>query len=159
MRKYIVDTLKSLKWHVEEDDTFTAQTPYGVKPFTNIIATWDPDAPKRLVMSAHFDSKYFAKPPYNQVCNAVGCLEMSHPCSYAQFVGATDSAAPCAMLLDLAESLGPLLDARTKRLKASEDEDEEEQLDTTVQLVFFDGEEAFKDWAGTDNTYGARYVG
>ena len=62
------------------------------------------------------------------------------------------------MILDLAETLAPLLEARTKRLQASDEDEDEEALDTTVQLVFLDGEEAFKDWSGTDNTYGARYA-
>ena len=26
----------------------------------------------------------------------------------------------------------------------------------TLQFLFFDGEEAFREWKGTDNTYGAR---
>lgn len=68
-------------------------------------------------------------------------------------------------MLDLAEALNPLLDARTKRLADAEgtfdpdaDEDEDEALHTTLQLIFFDGEEAFKDWTDTDSIYGARYV-
>lgn len=72
-----------------------------------------------------------------------------------QFVGATDSAAPCAMMLDLAEALNPLLEKRTARLEAGEEEDED-IADTTLQLVFFDGEEAFVEWTDTDSIYGAR---
>jgi hypothetical protein len=49
-------------------------------------------------------------------------------------VGATDSAVPCGMLLDLATMLKPHLSSRVLG------------LDTTLQLVFFDGEEAFLDW-------------
>lgn len=66
MRNYIVSTLKSLDWHVEED-TFTDNTPYGTKRFTNVIATKDPDAPRRVVVAAHFDSKFFPDFPQNQV--------------------------------------------------------------------------------------------
>jgi heme-degrading monooxygenase HmoA len=36
------------------------------------------------------------------------------------------------------------------------DDDEVEAAETTLQLVFFDGEEAFKDWTDTDSVYGAR---
>ena len=72
-----------------------------------------------------------------------------------QFVGATDSAVPCAIMLDLAEALNALLDERKKRLEAGEEEDEDVS-ETTLQLVFFDGEEAFKDWTSTDSVYGAR---
>lgn len=63
------------------------------------------------------------------------------------------------MLLDLAGALNPLLDARMQRIQNDQaDEDEEEAAKTTLQLVFFDGEEAFKDWTATDSVYGARYV-
>lgn len=72
-------------------------------------------------------------------------------------MGATDSAAPCAMMLDLAESLNSLLDHRNNQLESGLLDDEEEDLaETTLQLVFFDGEEAFKDWTATDSVYGAR---
>ncbi|OJT12025.1 Glutaminyl-peptide cyclotransferase-like protein [Trametes pubescens] len=121
VREYIVSTLKKLKWHIEED-SFNDTTPYGVKRFTNIIATRDPKAPRRVI-----------------------------------FVGATDSAAPCAFMLDLAEALDPLLDERQERLENGE-EDDEDVAETTLQLVFFDGEEAYKQWTATDSIYGARHL-
>ena len=71
-------------------------------------------------------------------------------------MGATDSAASCAMMLDLAETLDPLLNSRKQRLENGREE-EEDIGDTTLQLVFFDGEEAFVDWTDTDSIYGARY--
>ncbi|KAI0293610.1 glutaminyl-peptide cyclotransferase-like protein [Russula brevipes] len=141
VRNYLVSTLRALDWHVEED-TFVDKTPYGFKNFTNVIATKDPDAPRRVILAAHYDSKYFGTYPKNQ------------------FVGATDSAAPCAMILDLAETLNPLLDARAKRVQQGEldlDEDED-AAETTLQLIFFDGEEAFIHWTDTDSTYGARHL-
>lgn len=58
-------------------------------------------------------------------------------------------------MLDLAETLNPLLDQRTRRLEDGDEEDED-VADTTLQLVFFDGEEAFRDWTDTDSVYGAR---
>ncbi|KAL1947997.1 hypothetical protein VTO73DRAFT_13721 [Trametes versicolor] len=138
VREYIVSTLKKLKWHIEED-AFNDTTPYGVKRFTNIIATKDPKAPRRVIVAAHFDSKFFSTYPANQ------------------FVGATDSAAPCAFMLDLAEALDPLLDERQERLENGE-EDDEDVAETTLQLVFFDGEEAYKQWTATDSIYGARHL-
>ena len=60
-------------------------------------------------------------------------------------------------MLDLAETLDPLLDERGARLESGEEEDEDIS-ETTLQLVFFDGEEAFKDWTATDSIYGARYA-
>lgn len=35
--------------------------------FTNLIYTFDPDAPRKLVLAAHFDSLYFPDFPQNQV--------------------------------------------------------------------------------------------
>ncbi|CEL52426.1 hypothetical protein RSOLAG1IB_00967 [Rhizoctonia solani AG-1 IB] len=140
VRNYLVKTMKDLNWDVEEDP-FTSNTPYGEKRFTNVIATKNPEAPRRLVLAAHFDSKYFATYPESQ------------------FVGATDSAVPCAMLLDLAQTLDGLLNERQKRIDAGEeDEDNNEAVDTTLQIIFFDGEEALKDWTHTDSLYGARHL-
>ena len=65
VRHYIVDTMKKLNWHIEED-SFNDTTPYGVKRFTNIIATKDPQASRRVILAAHFDSKFFAAYPQNQ---------------------------------------------------------------------------------------------
>jgi glutaminyl-peptide cyclotransferase len=59
------------------------------------------------------------------------------------------------MMLDLAEALDPLLNDRASRLEAGM-EDDEDVSDTTLQLVFFDGEEAFVEWTDTDSIYGAR---
>ena len=77
VRQYIVSTLKDLNWHVEED-SFTDTTPYGVKRFTNVIATKDPAASRRVILAAHFDSKFFSSYPDNQVrteCTLpVGCF-------------------------------------------------------------------------------------
>lgn len=60
-------------------------------------------------------------------------------------------------MLDLAEALNPLLDDREQRLLDGE-EDDEDLADTTLQLVFFDGEEAFKEWTDADSIYGARCI-
>lgn len=59
------------------------------------------------------------------------------------------------MMLDLAETLDPLFAPRQDRLEDGL-EDDEDVAETTLQLVFFDGEEAFKDWTDTDSVYGAR---
>lgn len=90
---------------------------------TNIFGTLDPAAPRRMVLACHFDSKHD---------------------TYGQFIGVTDSAVPCAQILDIAATLQPFLQQRTKN------------LDVTLQLLFFDGEEAFGDWSSKDSLYGAR---
>lgn len=66
VRNYIVSTMKALNWHIEED-SFTDTTPYGPRQFTNIIVTKDPQASRRVILAAHFDSKYFSHYPENQV--------------------------------------------------------------------------------------------
>ena len=62
-------------------------SPIGVRNFTNIIATLYPGADRTLALAAHYDSKLF--PPKNG----------------KYFLAATDSAVPCAMLLDFARVL------------------------------------------------------
>ncbi|CAG8511549.1 12923_t:CDS:1, partial [Acaulospora morrowiae] len=86
VQEFIKTKFKTLGWTIEED-TFKDNTPYGEKTFNNIIVTKNVNVTGRFVLAAHFDSKYF-DPPNN-------------------FVGATDSAVPCAMLIDLAYRLDP----------------------------------------------------
>jgi Zn-dependent M28 family amino/carboxypeptidase len=56
-----------------------------------------------------------------------------------RFVGASDAASSTAAVLEL----GRVLKAR--------------QNDYTIELLFFDGEEAVIEWVGNDNTYGSRH--
>jgi glutaminyl-peptide cyclotransferase len=74
-----------LNWHVEVDE-FQDETPFGTKTFRNIIATYDISKPQRMVLSAHYDSKNMTS-------------------GKKEFVAATDSAIPCAILLDMAKQL------------------------------------------------------
>ncbi|ERE68152.1 glutaminyl-peptide cyclotransferase isoform 2 [Cricetulus griseus] len=86
--KHIMQRIQRLQaeWVVEVD-TFLSQTPYGSRSFSNIISTLNPEAKRHLVLACHYDSKYLP-----QWGNRV-------------FVGATDSAVPCAMMLELARAL------------------------------------------------------
>ncbi|XP_023345356.1 glutaminyl-peptide cyclotransferase isoform X3 [Eurytemora carolleeae] len=122
VRKHIVDTMNGLGWKVEQPG-FNDDTPEGNKMFTNVIATLDLDAPRRLVIACHYDS--LNKP--------VG------------FLGAIDSAVPCAQMLNLAHTMHQ--DLKLQKLKNPE---------ITLQFIFFDGEEAFVRWTSTDSIYGAR---
>lgn len=64
---------------------------------------------------------------------------------------------PCAMMLDLAETLNPFLDKRKERLNQDDDDGDDDGVGgVTLQFVFFDGEEAFKEWSDTDSIYGSR---
>ena len=60
-------------------------------------------------------------------------------------VFASDSAVPCAMMLNLA-----------KTMKEELREQKKSNQDLTIQFLFFDGEEAFKRWTSTDSIYGSR---
>jgi glutaminyl-peptide cyclotransferase len=66
VRNYIISTLKALNWHIEED-AFEDHTPVGQRKFVNVIATKDPKALRRVIVAAHFDSKWFSSYPMNQV--------------------------------------------------------------------------------------------
>ncbi|KAL9705740.1 hypothetical protein quinque_009258 [Culex quinquefasciatus] len=125
VRYYIAEYMRGLGWNVEVDE-FEDETPiFGRLKFGNVIATLNPGAERFLVLACHYDSKYFK----NQV-----------------FIGATDSAVPCAMMLNLASSMKSQLE--TKKSDKS----------LSLQLVFFDGEEAFQQWGPKDSIYGARHL-
>eukprot|EP00123_Amoebidium_parasiticum_P011238 comp20599_c1_seq3/m.26548 comp20599_c1_seq3/g.26548 ORF comp20599_c1_seq3/g.26548 comp20599_c1_seq3/m.26548 type:complete len:377 (-) comp20599_c1_seq3:325-1455(-) len=128
VEKYLKSHFTNLGWHVMED-VFTADTPSDGKmiprQFRNIVATLNPYAPRRLVLAAHYDSKLFDD---------------------FDFVGATDSAVPCAMMIHMATVLDPYLQNRNT------------MKDVTLQFIFFDGEEAFEEWTHTDSIYGARHL-
>lgn len=111
-------------------------------PFVNIIASRDPPWASpgdvgRLTLVAHYDSKL----------------------TPSGFIGATDSAAPCAMLMHAARSIDGAL---TKKWASREDETggPEDYLGIEdhqgVQILFLDGEEAFVSWTNEDSLYGAR---
>ena len=81
--QYIVSKMQVLGWEVELDSFVEPNTVVGSVPFHNIIATLDPAAPRRLVLACHYDSK----------------------ASPAGFLGATDSAVPCAQMINLAHTM------------------------------------------------------
>ena len=130
------------KWSITYQNS-TSKTPAtGDKevPFINLIITRDPPWAKpgdvgRLNLVAHYDSKLTPE----------------------GFIGATDSAAPCAMMLHVARSID---EALTRKWAAMEAEGAAEGLDDAkgIQIIFLDGEEAFVSWTNTDSLYGARYI-
>ena len=126
MQNFITKTLKKFKWTVELD-AFSTQTSIGVRKFTNIIATLHPKAVRFLVLAAHYDSKDPRGMDLGEGEN---------------FVAATDSAVPCAMLLDFAQHLSEVGDGGG----------------VSPMLVFMDGEEAFEKWTDTDSLYGSRHL-
>ncbi|KAK3549300.1 hypothetical protein QTP70_034508 [Hemibagrus guttatus] len=131
--QHIVSQLRSLSagWTVEED-SFQSSTPKGPVTFSNVLAVLDPFAPRRLLLACHHDSKILPQDPKDP---------------QRVFVGASDSAVPCAMLLELASAL----DTQLRSLK-------QQRSALTLQLVFFDGEEAFEEWTDADSLYGSRHL-
>lgn len=122
------------KWHIETLP-FAADTPLGPVNMTNIVVSRDPHAPRKLVLAAHYDSKYFAPetPEHG-------------------FLGATDSAFPCALLVDVAMALDEMLDRQANATDASN------AGGVALELLFLDGEEAFMQWTASDSLYGARQL-
>ncbi|GAB6027051.1 hypothetical protein CHUAL_013778 [Chamberlinius hualienensis] len=87
VKKFIVDSMKFLKWDVHFD-SFPQETIIGPFTFENIVATLDPNAHRHLVLACHYDSKMDRE---------------------KALVLATDSAVPCSMMINLAQLLDPIL--------------------------------------------------
>lgn len=125
VKEFIAAKLRELQWDVELDE-FEADTPiFQNLKFANIIATLNPKAERFLMLACHYDSKYFKE---------------------EGFLGATDSAVPCAMLINLAHVMSKHFQQHKTK------------TDVSIKLVFFDGEEAFEHWTATDSIYGARHL-
>lgn len=106
--------------------------------FANLIFRRDPPWAKagdveRLTLVAHYDSK----------------MEPDG------FIGAVDSAAPCAMMMHAARTIDAALTKKWDSMKAGQTT---RQTEKGIELYFLDGEEAFKTWSDMDSVYGARYV-
>uniref|UniRef100_A0A182PDC1 Glutaminyl-peptide cyclotransferase n=1 Tax=Anopheles epiroticus TaxID=199890 RepID=A0A182PDC1_9DIPT len=125
VKNYIVQQMRQLGYTVELDEFDETVPILGKLRFANIIASLNPNAERNLVLACHYDSKYFPG---------------------QRFIGATDSAVPCAMLVTMAAMLAPHLESAKAR------------TDLSLQFIFFDGEEAFKDWNAQDSIYGARHL-
>lgn len=132
------------KWKLsyQNSSSVTPTSNGQLVPFVNLIATRDPPWADgegdvgRLALVAHYDSKLMPE----------------------GFIGATDSAAPCAMLLHTARSLD---DALTKKWAAEEAAGSYKDYGSLeahqgIQILLLDGEEAFQQWTHTDSLYGAR---
>ncbi|KAH9524336.1 hypothetical protein Btru_054205, partial [Bulinus truncatus] len=85
VREFIRAEMTSLGWHVQEDQ-FRDWTPYGEIPFSNVIATLDPTATKRIVLACHYDSKRLPG-----------------------FVAASDSAVSCSIMIESARWLSQMV--------------------------------------------------
>lgn len=128
IRRHFVDRLG---WQFEED-SFIADTPIGPKRFTNLIATSGkpskrlPPNNRRIILACHYDSKRFVEDDSGR--------------RHEGFIGATDSAWSCALLLHLAASF------------------HFNGVDHGLQMIFFDGEEPMEEWSDADSIYGAKHL-
>lgn len=109
-------------------------------PFQNLIIRreppWtEPGQANYLTFAAHYDSK----------------LEPEG------FIGAIDSAAPCAMLMHMARAIDQRLTERYDKLNLHGGAGGTVSADMGVQILLLDGEEAFDRWTDTDSVYGSRY--
>jgi hypothetical protein len=128
--------LWTLAWH--NSTSTTPATGSTRVPFSSLIFRRDPPWARegdvsRLTLVAHYDSMYRPE----------------------GFVGATDSAAPCAVLMHVARSVDAALGRKWAGGREEGDglEDVEEK---GVQILFLDGEEAWESWSDSDSLYGAR---
>lgn len=119
-----MDSLRANNYHIELDE-FTDSTPIGKVQFANIIASSNPNACRQLVLACHYDSKMMDG-----------------------FLGATDSAVPCAMLLKISETFSKQFRDSSQSFKET----------LGLRLIFFDGEEAFDEWGPKDSLYGSRHL-
>ncbi|KAF2733097.1 hypothetical protein EJ04DRAFT_295287 [Polyplosphaeria fusca] len=128
------------KWSVEWQNS-TSRTPATGNvelPFSNLIFKREPPWVKPgqsnlLTLVAHYDSKYTPE----------------------GFIGATDSAAPVAMLMHAARSIDKYITQMHDEM-AELGEGGTVEMDMGVQILLLDGEEAFLSWSDTDSLYGSR---
>lgn len=126
----------AVEWH--NSTSRTPATGNKLVSFRNLILRRDPPWAAvgdvaRLTLAAHYDSLYRPE----------------------GFIGATDSAASCAMLLHVARSVDEALTKKWAAMQAAGDTDGLEE-EKGVQILLLDGEEAWVQWTDTDSTYGSR---
>ncbi|KAF2000076.1 hypothetical protein P154DRAFT_435966 [Amniculicola lignicola CBS 123094] len=127
-------------WSMEWQNSTSTTPVSGSKQiqFSNLIFKKEPPWVKPgqsnlLTLVAHYDSKYLPE----------------------GFIGATDSAAPCAMLMHAARSIDKYL-VQMHGEMAALNEGGSVEMDMGIQILLLDGEEAFKSWTDTDSLYGSR---
>ena len=120
---------------------FTAQTPIGPVPMTNIIAKFPGVSDRTVIVSGHYDT-------YKR--------------DGLEFVGANDGGSSTGFLLALAELLAanqspkPTSHAGSSLKKPPIAPTKSRK--NSIWLVFFDGEESFVRWSTIDSTYGSRQL-
>jgi len=110
--EWIAQTMKTYGWSVQEEH-FTAKVYTGEDiPGTNIIAKYNPSAPTRILLAAHYDTRHIAE------------KEKDDPARKNDpIMGADDGASGVGVLMSLAKMIG------------------ESPLEIGVDIVFFDLED------------------
>lgn len=110
-KDWIVETMQSYGWDVEEQqfstEVYTGKEIEG----TNIIAKYKPDAAPRILLGAHYDTRHIAEKDKD-------ASKKNQP-----IMGADDGASGVGLLMSLAKTIG------------------ESELDIGVDIVFFDLED------------------
>ncbi len=130
-QQYIAEQLSKHGWSTMVQQK-QRDTPEGKRTFTNLIARYQPGElsslddllklPTKGILCAHLDSKRIPGIP--------------------DFLGADDAASACALIIELATTLGT----------------ENPELAKQLEIVFFDGEEAFgENITPEDGLYGSRF--
>lgn len=134
VRSFIKSQFSPKHWDIEED-SHVIDSPHGASTtFTNLIFTFRNGGElleDRIILAAHYDSKLLEAEGLNP--------EISIKSLESKFVGASDSAWSCALMIAIA-----------KRLQGSK------LTKNNFQLIFFDGEEAVLNWSKTDSLFGSR---
>lgn len=138
-------------WSTRED-RFSQNTVIGQREFTNLLLTTNAacSSSPHIVVAAHWDSKFFDETKF-------------------KFLGACDSAVPVVMMQQMIRHVAAITSkmlAASKRQESSGSGGGEAVAASDcllpelprITFMFLDGEEAFVDWKGDDNTYGSRHL-
>ena len=110
-KAWMVETLEGYGWTVQQQD-FQAKTYDGLTwDLTNLIASYNPQATKRILLAAHWDTRRIADKDTERTSEPID--------------GANDGASGVAVLLEIARSIS------SQPLSA----------EVGIDLIFFDGED------------------
>ncbi|CCH58795.1 hypothetical protein TBLA_0A10160 [Henningerozyma blattae CBS 6284] len=99
--------------------------------FTNLAFTLGGAASQYIVLAAHYDSKIEPE----------------------GFIGGIDSATPCAILMYISKFMDHFYLNSSSNIDANL-----ANKDIGLKIVFFDGEEALKQWGPNDSIYGSKHL-
>ena len=134
-RQYLERELTGTGWDVERQ-VFQQLTPFGIVEFVNLRARFaaKPESGQKLSEKKH--AQIWERPVIGLVTSHYDTKKFNA----FEFVGANDPGSSVGILLEMARVLA-----------------ERPEVAGKLELVFFDGEEAFVDYSDTDGLYGSRY--